>query len=79
MEHKMMKKLTAAAVAGSLVFSLAGCAGQGNKEEGGSSGDSLKIGFTANSLDNATVQEALSVLEEKCERGFDRRRRRGRN
>lgn len=32
----------------------------------------LKIGFTANSLDNATVQESLAVLQEKCdEKGWE--------
>lgn len=32
----------------------------------------LKIGFTANSLENATVQESLAVLQEKCdEKGWE--------
>lgn len=33
---------------------------------------SLKIGFTANSLENATVQESLAVLQKKCdEKGWE--------
>ena len=32
----------------------------------------IKIGFTANSLDNATVQESLAVLQKKCdEKGWE--------
>ena len=38
-----------------------------SSDEGETSDGSLKIGFTANSLDNATVQESLDVLQAKCD------------